>query len=73
MLSPRIKPQPIATNASERIVKIYDHHGLLSENSRNVQHKYYAAIVSTVHVHLDHDNRLEVVLVRGKTSLVKNP
>lgn len=31
----------------------------------------HAAIISTVHVRLDHDNCLEVILVRGKSTLVQ--
>lgn len=55
------------------VTLIYDHHTrLLPDKLTELQHKYYAAILSTVHVHLDHDNCLEVVLVRGKSSLVKN-
>jgi len=55
------------------ITLVYDHHArLLSEKLTDLQHKYYAAIMSTVHVHLDHDNCLEVILVRGKSSLVQD-
>jgi hypothetical protein len=41
---------------------------LLSEKLTDLQHKHSAAILSTLHVHLDHENCLEVVLVRGKSS-----
>ncbi|MGB8492831.1 MAG: nickel-responsive transcriptional regulator NikR [Candidatus Acidiferrum sp.] len=54
------------------VTLVYDHHArLLSEKLTDLQHQYYAAIMSTVHVHLDHDNCLEVILVRGKSSLVQ--
>jgi len=43
---------------------------LLSKRLTDVQHKYYEAIISSLHVHLDHDNCLEVILVRGKAALV---
>jgi CopG family nickel-responsive transcriptional regulator len=53
------------------VTLIYDHHvRLLPERLTELQHKYFAAIMSTVHVHLDHDNCLEVVLVKGKSKLV---
>jgi CopG family nickel-responsive transcriptional regulator len=55
------------------ITLIYDHHTrLLPEKLTELQHRYFAAVLSTVHVHLDHDNCLEVVLVHGKSSLVQN-
>jgi CopG family nickel-responsive transcriptional regulator len=54
------------------ITLIYDHHvRLLSDKLNDVQHEYYRAILSTVHVHLDHDNCLEVVLVRGKARAIE--
>jgi CopG family nickel-responsive transcriptional regulator len=54
------------------ITLIYDHHArLLPEKLNELQHHYFAAIMSTVHVHLDHDNCMEVILVRGKSSLVQ--
>jgi len=54
------------------VTLIYDHHArLLSEKLTELQHKYYSAIMSAVHVHLDHDNCLEVILVRGKSALVQ--
>jgi hypothetical protein len=42
----------------------------LSERLTEVQHQYYAAIMSIVQMHLDHDNCLEVILGRSKSSLV---
>ncbi len=54
------------------ITLIYDHHArLLLDKLNDLQHKYFAAIMSSVHVHLDHDNCLEAILVRGKSSLVE--
>ena len=53
------------------VTLVYDHHArLLPERLTELQHKYFAAIMSTVHVHLDHDNCLEVILVKGKSKLV---
>lgn len=55
------------------VTLVYDHHSrLLSEKLTELQHQFYAAILSSIHVHLDHDNCLEVILVRGKSSLVQN-
>jgi hypothetical protein len=45
---------------------------LLPDKLNDLQHRHFAAIMSGVHVHLDHDNCLEVILVRGKSSLVQN-
>jgi CopG family transcriptional regulator, nickel-responsive regulator len=54
------------------VTLIYDHHArLLLDKLTDIQHDYHDAIMSTVHVHLDHDNCLEVILVHGKSTLVQ--
>jgi CopG family transcriptional regulator, nickel-responsive regulator len=54
------------------ITLIYDHHARqLLDKLNDLQHQHYATILSSVHVHLDHDNCLEAILVRGKSSLVQ--
>lgn len=54
------------------VTLIYDHHArLLLDKLTEIQHQYHDAIMSSVHVHLDHDNCLEVILVRGKSTLVQ--
>ena len=51
---------------------IYDHHvRLLSERLTGMQHEHHDAIVSTLHVHLDHDHCLEVLVLRGKSAIVQ--
>jgi len=54
------------------VTLVYDHHvRLLSDKLTELQHKYYSSIISSMHVHLDHDNCLEVILVKGKASMVQ--
>ena len=49
------------------IVMAYDHHKRdIVKRLTAVQHACHAAIISTQHIHLDHDNCLEIVAVRGK-------
>jgi len=49
------------------IVMVYDHHKRdIVQKLTDVQHDCHDAIISTQHVHLDHDNCLEIVAVRGK-------
>ena len=50
------------------ITMIYDHHtGGLSEELNGLQHDYYDIISSTTHVHMDHDNCLEITAIRGNS------
>lgn len=54
------------------ITLVYDHHvRLLSERLTEMQHQHFAVIVSTLHVHLDHDACLEVLVVRGRSAEVR--
>lgn len=46
---------------------IYDHHvRQLADKLTGMQHGHYREIISTLHVHMDHDNCLEVLVLRGR-------
>ncbi len=48
------------------ITLIYDHHHReLLNKVTDLQHDYQRSIISTQHVHLEHNNCLEIVAVRG--------
>jgi CopG family transcriptional regulator, nickel-responsive regulator len=48
------------------ITLIYDHHKRDLQNKlTDIQHDYQKLIISTQHIHLDHDNCLEIVATRG--------
>ena|ERR1035437_4286591 len=54
------------------VTLVYDHHvRLLNEKLISIQHGFHHSILSTLHVHLDHDNCLEVLVVKGKSSQVR--
>jgi len=54
------------------ITLVYDHHKPhLQATLTNIQHDHHNVILSTVHVHLDHHNCLEVLLVRGKSAVIR--
>ena len=54
------------------ITLVYDHH---KQNVQavltDIQHDHHEAIVSTLHVHLDHHNCMEVLVVRGMASVIQ--
>lgn len=48
------------------ITMIYDHHQReLTARLTDIQHRHHDAVLSSQHIHLDHRNCLEVVIVRG--------
>ena len=54
------------------VTLVYDHHvRLLSEKLTDIQHDFHRSVLSTLHVHLDHDHCLEVLVVRGRAADVR--
>ena len=55
------------------ITMVYDHHTPnLSARLDKIQHRHRTEIVSTMHVHLDDNNCLEILAVRGQGRIVAN-
>lgn len=54
------------------IVMVYDHHKReLVNKLLDIQHDFSEIIISSQHVHLDHDNCLEIVAVKGNVKNVE--
>ncbi len=54
------------------ITLVYDHHVReLSDRLTDIQHDHAESVLSTMHIHLDHENCLEVIVVRGSASEVQ--
>ena len=57
---------------SGALMIVYKHHiRELSEKLTEIQHDLGDAVVSALHVHLDHDHCLEVIVMRGQATLLK--
>lgn len=51
---------------------VYDHHRSdLAQKIMEIQHDAHHLIITTLHVHLDHDNCLEVLVLRGTNAEVR--
>jgi CopG family nickel-responsive transcriptional regulator len=51
---------------------VYNHHEReLAERLASLQHEHHDLCLSTTHVHLDHDDCLETLLLRGPTAAVR--
>jgi len=54
------------------LTMIYDHHtGNLTNRLLDLQHDHTKEILSTTHIHIDHDNCLEVLVLKGKTGKIQ--
>lgn len=64
--------QTLGGEIAGTITLLFDHHKpSLQRLLTDVQHDHTDLIVSTLHVHLDHDNCLEVLVVRGDSGRIR--
>ena len=50
----------------------FDHHASdLQEKLHSIQHSHFDYIISSMHIHLDQHNCLEVIVLRGETEIVQ--
>jgi CopG family nickel-responsive transcriptional regulator len=54
------------------IVLVYNHHKReLVNKLLDIQHDYNKYIISSQHIHLDHDNCLEIIVVKGNMKFIQ--
>ena len=72
----RLSEQELAkpsARAVAAILLVYDHHLMrLSQKLVDIQHQHLLQVISSIHVHLDHSNCLEIVILKGKTNQIRN-
>lgn len=62
----------VSGETAAAVILVYDHHQRgLTEKLTEKQHEYYEYIISTMHSHLDHDNCIEVILLRGNVEKIR--
>jgi len=54
------------------ICLVYDHHSSAGQTIGEMQHHAYQNVVSTTHVHLSHENCLEVLVVKGRAGELRS-
>jgi len=63
------------TSTSETVGSItivYSHETReLTDTLTDLQHRYHSSIISSMHIHLDHHNCLEVIVVKGEAKDIK--
>ena len=54
------------------ITLVYDHHKReLVNKLTNIQHDFHELIVSSQHIHIDHNNCLEIIAVKGSPNRIQ--
>ena len=52
---------------------VYDHHKReIQKNLNDLQHDSYKSVVFTTHIHIDHDNCLEIIILKDKAGKIKD-
>ena len=58
-----------ATDVAASLTLVYDHHKTrLTDTMLDVQHAHADRVVATMHVHLNHDLCMEVIVLRGSAA-----
>ncbi len=63
----------LKTEVMGTLIMIYSHDAReISDTLNELQHNYYKNIVSTLHVHIDEHNCIEILLIKGKAKTVQS-
>jgi CopG family nickel-responsive transcriptional regulator len=61
-----------AHDAAATLTLVYDHHRThVAEKLMDMQHRHTNVVVSTMHIHLDQDLCLEVIVLRGRAGALQ--
>ncbi len=75
LIRARLVDDATADDASEAfgvLSIVYDHHQReLQDRLIGIQHDHTDRIISTTHVHIDHRNCLEIILLRGRVGSIR--
>lgn len=72
LVQSRIQAQPDQTEVIASLTLVYDHHAReLTDKMAAIQHDHHGLIISVLHVHISHDDCMEVIAMRGAASEVK--
>lgn len=72
LVQSRLEKHPGETEVLGNVTIMYDHHARhLTDRMAELQHARHGLVVSVLHVHLSHDDCMEVIVLRGQAGDVK--
>lgn len=72
MVKSRLEDAPETGEVLGSLTLVYDHHASdLADKMNALQHDYFNFIVSVLHVHISHDDCMEVIVLRGEIKQVR--
>lgn len=72
LVKSRIETSPEDSDALGSLTLVYDHHASeLNDKMNELQHDHHDLVVSVLHVHVSHDDCMEVIVLRGKVREIR--
>lgn len=72
LVKSKLEDAPDAGEVLGSLTLVYDHHASdLSDKMNALQHEFFNFIVSVLHVHISHDDCMEVIVLRGEIRQVR--
>ena len=60
------------THAIGSVFLVYDHHeAKVAEQLTHLQHTHLLTVIASIHIHLDHHNCLEVIVLKGRVAEIQ--
>jgi CopG family nickel-responsive transcriptional regulator len=73
LVQARIAAQPDKTEVIASLTLVYDHHAReLNDRMAVLQHDHHELVISVLHVHISHDDCMEVIAMRGRVGAVRH-
>lgn len=73
LVQSRITAHPDKTEVIASLTLVYDHHAReLTERMASLQHDHHDLVISVLHVHVSHDDCMEVLAMQGKAGAVRH-
>lgn len=72
LVKARLEKQPEGADVLGSLTLVYDHHANeLTDKMAVIQHAHHGLVVSVLHVHVNHDDCMEVIALRGPVREVR--
>jgi CopG family nickel-responsive transcriptional regulator len=73
LVKARLEDQPEGADVLGSLTLVYDHHASdLTDKMAEIQHDHHELVVSVLHVHISHDDCMEVIVLRGRAKEVRS-
>lgn len=72
LVKSKVEDTPETGEVLGSLTLVYDHHASdLADKMNALQHEFFNFIVSVLHVHISHDDCLEVIVLRGEIQQIR--